>query len=119
VNTYHFAAAKEMSYVTPLQVANYTAAIANGGTLYQPHLVSRILDSSNNVVKEIPPVVIRSDFISAENYAHRARGHAPDGNRGQRSFFEDPAGSVGRQDRYCPVVEQKSASCLVYRLCAF
>jgi len=66
-DTYHFAIGQGDVLVTPLQVANYTAAIANGGTLYQPHLVSRILDSSNNVVKEIPPVVIRSDFISAEN----------------------------------------------------
>jgi penicillin-binding protein 2 len=66
-DTYHFAIGQGDVLVTPLQVANYTAAIANGGTLYKPHLVSKILNSDNQVVKEIVPEVIRSDFIDADN----------------------------------------------------
>jgi len=66
-DTYHFAIGQGDVIVTPLQVANYTAAIANGGTLYRPHLVSKILDSNNNVVKEIQPQIIRSNFIDPAN----------------------------------------------------
>lgn len=66
-DTYHFAIGQGDVIVTPLQVANYTAAIANGGTLYQPHFVSKILDTNNQVVREIQPKIIRSNFVDAEN----------------------------------------------------
>jgi penicillin-binding protein 2 len=64
-DTYHFAIGQGDVLVTPLQVANYTAAIANGGTLYKPHLVSKILDSNNQVVQEIKPQIIRQNFIDS------------------------------------------------------
>lgn len=66
-DTYHFAIGQGDVIVTPLQVANYTAAIANGGTLYQPRLVSKILGSGNSVIEEISPQVIRTNFISPDN----------------------------------------------------
>lgn len=43
--------------VTPLQMAAYTAAIANEGTYYQPHLVRAI---KNNVSNKIEPVSFAS-----------------------------------------------------------
>lgn len=66
-DTYHFAIGQGDVLVTPLQVANYTAAIANGGTLYEPHLVSKILDSNNQVIKNVDPVIIRQNFIDPAN----------------------------------------------------
>ena len=36
--------------MTPLQMARYTAAIANGGKLFQPHLVHHVSDSSGEKV---------------------------------------------------------------------
>ena len=66
-DTYHFAIGQGDVLVTPLQVANYTAAVANGGKLMEPHIVSGILDSNNNVVREIAPKVIRDNFIDAAN----------------------------------------------------
>lgn len=39
---------------TPLQVAQMTAVIANGGTLYQPRVVRSITDSRGRVVKTYP-----------------------------------------------------------------
>lgn len=62
-DTYHFAIGQGDVLVTPLQVANYTAAIANGGTLYEPHLVTKILGTDNQVVEDITPKIIRSNFI--------------------------------------------------------
>jgi len=66
-DTYHFAIGQGDVLVTPLQVANFTAAVANGGKLMEPHLVSAILDSNNNVVSEIAPKVVRENFIDAAN----------------------------------------------------
>jgi penicillin-binding protein 2 len=66
-DTYHFAIGQGDVLVTPLQVVNYTSALANGGTLYQPHLVSKILDSNNQVLEDVKARVIRKDFISVEN----------------------------------------------------
>ena len=66
-DTYHFAIGQGDVLVTPLQVANYTAAIANGGTLYEPHLVSKILDSNNQVVKNIDPVILGRNLINPAN----------------------------------------------------
>lgn len=40
---------------TPLQLAMYTAAVANGGTLYRPHLVKRIVSPSGEILKEFAP----------------------------------------------------------------
>ncbi|PIP34767.1 penicillin-binding protein 2 [Candidatus Falkowbacteria bacterium CG_4_10_14_0_8_um_filter_41_36] len=66
-DTYHASIGQGDITVTPLQVANYTAAIANGGTLYEPHVVTKILDHNNNLITKIKPQVVRSNFISPEN----------------------------------------------------
>jgi penicillin-binding protein 2 len=44
---------------SPIQVLNAYAALANGGTLYKPQLVRRVLDQEGNVVERIEPEVIR------------------------------------------------------------
>jgi penicillin-binding protein 2 len=55
--------------VTPLQLVNATAAVANGGTLYRPQLVYRVTDWSGNVVEDYRPEVLTRLPISAENLA--------------------------------------------------
>ncbi|MFQ5518031.1 MAG: penicillin-binding transpeptidase domain-containing protein, partial [Acidimicrobiia bacterium] len=45
--------------VTPLQLANAYAALANGGTLWQPHVVDRVIDQNGNVLFINEPQVIR------------------------------------------------------------
>jgi penicillin-binding protein 2 len=44
---------------TAIQVLNAYAALANGGTLYKPQLVRKILDSEGKVVERVKPEVIR------------------------------------------------------------
>lgn len=66
-DTYHFSIGQGDVLVTPLQVANYTATIANGGRLLRPHLVSKLLDQNNQTVKEIPSQILRQDFIDQRN----------------------------------------------------
>ncbi|SDM72021.1 stage V sporulation protein D (sporulation-specific penicillin-binding protein) [Acetanaerobacterium elongatum] len=55
--------------ITPLQVITAVSAAINGGYLYEPHIVKQIIDSGNNVVETIDPVVKRqviSEKISSE-----------------------------------------------------
>lgn len=44
--------------VTPVQMAMYTAAIANSGRLYRPRVVSDILDDDGAVVRSFPAKVV-------------------------------------------------------------
>jgi penicillin-binding protein 2 len=64
-NSYHASIGQGYITATPLQIANYTAAIANGGTLYEPHLVSQI-KKNDGEVSTVQPEIIRSNFISPE-----------------------------------------------------
>ncbi|MSP62593.1 MAG: PASTA domain-containing protein [Myxococcales bacterium] len=41
---------------TPLQVASGYATIANGGTLYRPHVVRKVVDERGRTVAELAPV---------------------------------------------------------------
>lgn len=45
-------------HFTPLQIANYVATIANGGTRYRPHLVKKIIKPDGAIEKEIKPEVL-------------------------------------------------------------
>ena len=66
-NTYNVSIGQGDILVTPLQVANFTAFFANGGKLYRPHLVKRILKNESDVLREVDPEVIRDGFISKDN----------------------------------------------------
>ncbi|PIT97277.1 penicillin-binding protein 2 [Candidatus Berkelbacteria bacterium CG10_big_fil_rev_8_21_14_0_10_41_12] len=49
-NTYNMSIGQGDLTVTPLQLTNATAIIANGGTLYRPHFISKIFSSTNEDV---------------------------------------------------------------------
>ena len=52
---------------TPLQVAEFTSAVANGGILYKPHIVKKIIDNSEDLIKIVEPQVIRKDIVSSDS----------------------------------------------------
>lgn len=54
--------------VTPLQVALYFAAIANGGTLWKPYLVDRIVAQNGTVEQETSPQATGTLWGSRENF---------------------------------------------------
>jgi len=67
-DTYNLAIGQSDLQTTPLQVANAYCAIANGGTLYQPQIVGKIISGdSKEVVQEFSPQIIRSNFIDPKN----------------------------------------------------
>ena len=66
-DTYNVSIGQGDIKVTPLQLAAAMAAVANGGTLWQPKLVSKITDSDNNTVKEFEPQAVKTSLIGQEN----------------------------------------------------
>ena len=62
---YHAAIGQGYVLFTPLQLAAGLCAIANGGTLYTPHIVSQIRDE-NGQTTPISPEVVRGNFISPD-----------------------------------------------------
>lgn len=53
--------------VTPLQMANLVAAVANGGTLYRPRLVRRIGSLLGDDMQDFPPQVLSQLPVSPAN----------------------------------------------------
>lgn len=55
--------------ITPIQMVTAASAIANGGKLVKPHIVSRIIDKDGNIVKNIDTQVKRT--VISEDTARR------------------------------------------------
>jgi len=52
---------------TPIQMANYVATIANGGTRYKPHFLKKVTDPQGKVIREAVPEVAAVLGASREN----------------------------------------------------
>ncbi|QBD87836.1 penicillin-binding protein [Clostridium tetani] len=65
-NVYNASIGQGSNYFTPLQLANFVAMIANGGTRYSLHLVNEYLDADNNVIQKVKPEVIEKIDIKPE-----------------------------------------------------
>lgn len=66
-DTYHVAIGQGDLLVTPLQVAGYLMAFANGGTLYEPRLMlSHKASSDNRTPAVMPSKVIRTELVSGQ-----------------------------------------------------
>jgi penicillin-binding protein 2 len=66
-DTYHLAIGQGDTLVTPLQVADYTAVFANGGSLYRPHLIKQVLNSQDQLISEVDNKPIKSNVVSSKN----------------------------------------------------
>ncbi|GAK50479.1 MrdA protein [Candidatus Moduliflexus flocculans] len=54
--------------VTPLQLAMMTSVIANGGTLYKPQIVKKIVRPNGEILKEYEPTVVRKVPIDEKHF---------------------------------------------------
>lgn len=87
--------------VTPLQLANMMAAVANGGTLYRPRLVDKIESVDNAVVREYGPEKIRTISLKPATLErlHKALADVVNGpggtGRAARSGLVEIAGKTG------------------------
>lgn len=85
--------------ITPLQIANYAAMIANGGTQYRPYLVQKAVDSEGNVVHEAKPEPLRQAQISARTLGiirEGMRGVTGPGGTGYYNFARLPVVTAGK-----------------------
>ena len=55
-----------MNAFTPLQMANYVATLANGGTRYKVSIVDKVTSPTGEVIQEFKPEVIESNPIDAD-----------------------------------------------------
>lgn len=95
--------------VTPLQLANMMAAVANGGKLFQPRLVSKIESVDGATVREFGPELIRTIELKPDtlNRLHNALADVVKAGTGgmARSPLIEVAGKTGTAQ----VVEMKGA----------
>jgi penicillin-binding protein 2 len=73
---------------TPLQMAQVVSVVANGGILYQPHLVKRVVGAGGEVVKEFEPEVVRRLEVKPEHLAAIKKALA--------AVVNEPGGTGGR-----------------------
>ncbi len=66
-DTYNLSIGQGYLETTPIQVANSFSALINGGTLYKPRLLSKVIDDEGNVIFENGPTVIRKNIAKKEN----------------------------------------------------
>jgi penicillin-binding protein 2 len=86
-DTYNLSIGQSDLQVTPLQVAVAYGAIANGGTLYKPQIVDKIISSTDSsvVMQDFKPEVVSEKIINNE-YLHIVR-------EGMRDGVQKPNGS--------------------------
>jgi len=62
-DTYNVSIGQGDVIITPLQLVSAMAAVANGGTLWQPKIVLKITDSNNKTIEEFKPEIIRTNLV--------------------------------------------------------
>lgn len=77
---------QSVTQVTPIAVARYTAAIANGGTVYDAQIIDKVIDADGNIVVQKEPVVANPDRYQPGLLRRHSRGHG--------------RGYIGRKRRY-------------------
>lgn len=98
-NTYHAAIGQGYVTATALQVLNSIVAIANGGTLYEPHVVSHIVNKINGTQINIDKKIIRDNIASSDDIKivqEGMRQTVTEGTATMLSFLSVPiAGKTG------------------------
>lgn len=73
-DTFNTSIGQGMNNYSMLQLANYVATIANGGTRYRPYLVQQILSPDGTVVRETEPEILDTVSASQETLQAVQRG---------------------------------------------
>lgn len=105
----------EQATATPMQIMSAYMALANGGNLLEPHIVSKITDTNGNIKQEIKPKVVRQVFSRevSRKVVEIMRGTTYDGFPGQYIYSTglDLAGKTGTSTVDTDGDGQDDASC--------
>lgn len=85
--------------VTPIQLITAISAAVNGGYLYEPYVVDKVLDSDGNVVSVTEPTV-RRQVVSEETSPAGVQADGGRCDRRQRQKCRRTGVQHRRQDRY-------------------
>lgn len=66
-DTYNVSIGQGDILVTPLQIANMTMTFANGGTIYEPHVVKEIEDTITGKKTPISPKILGTNIVDAQH----------------------------------------------------
>ncbi|MDH3446184.1 MAG: penicillin-binding protein 2, partial [Deltaproteobacteria bacterium] len=96
---------------TPLQLANMMAAVANGGTLYRPRLVSRVESIDGETAFEQGPEVIRTIDLKPDTLARvrKALFDVVNGTTGTGKAARSPLITMAGKTGTSQVIEMKGA----------
>ncbi|MBO8158785.1 penicillin-binding protein 2 [Thermosyntropha sp.] len=72
-DTFNMSIGQGSNDYTVIQLANYTAAIANGGKLMKPHVAKKIVSPEGKVIKEFKPTIIRKVSVKPKTLAETKR----------------------------------------------
>ena len=88
---------------TMIQEINAMSSVINGGYYYQPHLVTKILDSSGSTVKTVTPTLLKqtiSSAISADIRSYRALSVQQGTSRHSKVQGYSSGGKTGTAEKY-------------------
>lgn len=91
--------------VSPLQMASVTASVANGGKVYRPRLVRKVVDKSGTVIKDDVPV-LRAD-LTREGLTQEQIELV---KRGMWRVVNEPGGTAGRAKSELTVISGKTGT---------
>jgi len=97
--------------VTPLQLANMMAAVANGGKLFRPYLVSKVESVDGVTVREYEPELVRKIELKPDtlNRVRAALADVVKGPGGTGGAARSPLIQVAGKTGTAQVIEMKGA----------
>lgn len=87
---------------TTMQLAQYTATLANRGKRMQPHLVSKISDADGKVIKEFKPTVLNEVKFSGDYWKEVINGMRTNVDNAFAGFPYDFARKTGTSQQQDP-----------------
>lgn len=88
-DTYNISIGQGDLVVTPLWINSYVSAIANGGTIWQPQIATRVVDDQKHTISTLPPVAAGQLPFSPEVIARMQRAMKETVRSGTAKMFQD------------------------------
>lgn len=120
-DTIQTAIGQSYSAFTPIGLANYTAAIANGGTRYRTHIIKSVHSSADgSLVYENSPVIANTVEISEDNLAAVRKGMLGVADEGSaKQIFKGYPISVGGKTGTAQISKKASNNALFISFAPF